>query len=245
MSDVRTVKLKFSQLEFLDDNPRTIKEPRFKILSERIKADPTFFDNRPCLVNFIDGRYICYAGFQRAHAAAKALRWKEIPCSVENDVPMDLMRRRAIYDNTHDGEWNSEVLGRWEYTREELVEAGVPEYVFISSGDSDEFDTENGGGVGKAPINPTEARKTLAERFGIPPFSVFDTRQGYWQTRKRQWLALGIKSELGRGGNDVQRPRMAEGEIGQGSGVYGGGQSVKMAMHNDPKQRKAKYDGKG
>jgi len=134
MSDVRTVKLKFSQLEFLDDNPRTIKEPRFKILSERIKADPTFFDNRPCLVNFIDGRYICYAGFQRAHAAAKVLKWKEIPCSVENDVPMDLMRRRAIYDNTHDGEWNSEVLSSWEYEVEEYRDMGVPEYVFGGSG---------------------------------------------------------------------------------------------------------------
>ena len=138
MSEVRTVKLKFSQLEFLEDNPRTIKEPRFKILSERIKADPTFFDNRPCLVNFIDGRYICYAGFQRAHAAAKVLRWKEIPCSVENDVPMDLMRRRAIYDNTHDGEWNSEVLSSWEYEVEEYRDMGVPEFVFGGSGEESE-----------------------------------------------------------------------------------------------------------
>lgn len=143
MSDVRTVKLKFSQLEFLEDNPRTIKEPRFKILSERIKADPTFFDNRPCLVNFIDGRYICYAGFQRAHAAAKALRWKEIPCSVENDVPMDLMRRRAIYDNTHDGEWNSEVLSSWEYEVEEYRDMGVPEWVFGGGHEANEMSEED------------------------------------------------------------------------------------------------------
>lgn len=43
------------------------------------------------------------------------------------------------------------------------------------------------------------ARATLAERFLIPPFSVLDARQGYWQERKRAWLALGIRSELGRG----------------------------------------------
>jgi hypothetical protein len=42
-------------------------------------------------------------------------------------------------------------------------------------------------------------RLGLADRFGVPPFSVFDTRQGYWQERKRQWIALGIRSELGRG----------------------------------------------
>ena len=43
------------------------------------------------------------------------------------------------------------------------------------------------------------ARATLAERFGVPPFSVLDARQGYWQERKRAWLGLGIRSELGRG----------------------------------------------
>ena len=137
MGEVISAKLKFSDLKFLEDNPRTIKEPRFKILSERIKADPTFFDNRPCLVNFIDGKYICYAGFQRAHAAAKVLKWKEIPCSVENDVPMDLMRRRAIYDNTHDGEWNSEVLSSWEYEVEEYRDMGVPEWVFGGDGEDE------------------------------------------------------------------------------------------------------------
>lgn len=42
------------------------------------------------------------------------------------------------------------------------------------------------------------AKKSLNDRFIIPPFSVFDTRQGYWQDRKDKWKALGIKSELGR-----------------------------------------------
>ena len=39
----------------------------------------------------------------------------------------------------------------------------------------------------------------LEAKFIIPPFSVLDTRQGYWQERRRLWLALGIQSELGRG----------------------------------------------
>jgi hypothetical protein len=45
------------------------------------------------------------------------------------------------------------------------------------------------------------ARATLAERFGVPPFTVLNSTQGYWTTRKRAWIALGIKSELGRGLN--------------------------------------------
>lgn len=43
--------------------------------------------------------------------------------------------------------------------------------------------------------------QSLAERFGVPPFSVLDARQGYWQERKRAWLAYGIKSEEGRPAN--------------------------------------------
>ncbi len=48
--------------------------------------------------------------------------------------------------------------------------------------------------------------KKLTERFIVPPFSVLDTRQGYWQDRKRAWLSLGIQSELGRGGNLLEHP---------------------------------------
>lgn len=48
---------------------------------------------------------------------------------------------------------------------------------------------------------PIDVAKTLAERFGIPPFSVLNAREGWWQERKRAWIALGIQSELGRGEN--------------------------------------------
>jgi len=40
--------------------------------------------------------------------------------------------------------------------------------------------------------------KTLAEKFLVPPFSVLDTRRGYWQERKQMWYSLGLQSELGR-----------------------------------------------
>lgn len=43
-----------------------------------------------------------------------------------------------------------------------------------------------------------EAHVTLAERFLIAPFSVLNTREGWWQQRKRAWLALGLSSEVGR-----------------------------------------------
>ena len=47
------------------------------------------------------------------------------------------------------------------------------------------------------PATPT-AGSILAERFGVPPFSVISAREGDWQNRKRAWLGLGIESEVGR-----------------------------------------------
>lgn len=44
----------------------------------------------------------------------------------------------------------------------------------------------------------------LCEKFIVPPFSVLDTRQGYWQERKRAWKDLGIQSEAGRDAECMQ-----------------------------------------
>ena len=45
------------------------------------------------------------------------------------------------------------------------------------------------------------ARNALSGRFLVSPFSVFNAREGFWQDRKRAWISLGIRSELGRGEN--------------------------------------------
>lgn len=58
-------------------------------------------------------------------------------------------------------------------------------------------------GLGGAGTEGQGDMPTLSERFLVPPFSVLDARQGYWQARKREWLSLGIQSELGRGGGHL------------------------------------------
>ena len=93
--------------------------------------------------------------------------------------------------------------------------------------DDDEGETQ-GDGTGAG---------SLAGRFLVPPFSVLNAREGWWQDRKRAWIALGIKSELGRGGgNDrtfciVQESR----EIGRISAAPGG--SARPACDYSKKQR--------
>lgn len=36
----------------------------------------------------------------------------------------------------------------------------------------------------------TDVKGSLADKFIVPPFSVLDTKQGYWQDRKKQWLKI-------------------------------------------------------
>lgn len=46
--------------------------------------------------------------------------------------------------------------------------------------------------------NPIEKKGDLKRDFGANPFSILDTKDGLWQERKRKWISLGIKSEIGR-----------------------------------------------
>ena len=46
--------------------------------------------------------------------------------------------------------------------------------------------------------NPIEQKGDLKKEFGANPFSILDTKDGLWQARKKRWINLGIKSEVGR-----------------------------------------------
>ena len=48
--------------------------------------------------------------------------------------------------------------------------------------------------------DPISVDFKLRQKYIEPPFSVLDTKGGSWQSRKRQWKSIGIKSELGRDG---------------------------------------------
>ena len=115
----------FEKLVFLENNPRTRTAEGLQKMASDISADPNFYQNRPTLVNLVAGVFYVYAGDLRAHAAHDVLGWDDIPCNVEQDVPADVQKRRAILDNTHREEWDSEKLSEWGYDEDELEEMGV------------------------------------------------------------------------------------------------------------------------
>jgi hypothetical protein len=141
-------------------------------------------------------------GHLRIKAAAK-LKLKEIPVIYCDDLSAEDVKalRLSVNKAAEFAEWDEDLLaGELEELSEfgiDLDEIGFGDFQF-SHGDEDEED--DGSGTGKrAPMDKETAKATLAERFGVAPFSVLNAREGYWQNRKRAWIGMGIKSELGRG----------------------------------------------
>lgn len=131
-----------------------------------------------------DGVAEIVAGHARA-AAAKAIGMPEVPVVFADDLTDAQRRALTLVDNqtTMMTGWDDDMLA---YELDVLAQ---------------DFDMSEFGFDCELPEELSEEEHgSLAERFGVPPFSVLDARKGEWQERKRAWLALGIRSEIGRGG---------------------------------------------
>ena len=163
---------------------------------------------------------VIIAGHGRLQAA-RSLGLTEVPVIVLDHLSEAQRRALVIADNRiaeHAG-WNEQLLAaeiaalRDEAFDLEVIGFSEAEIHDLLDGLDDP--AADGIGFGGQPAGsgdpaaaPAAAAPsiTLAERFGIPPFSVLDARKGWWQDRKRAWLALGIRSELGRGEGDRACP---------------------------------------
>lgn len=110
------------ELKLNERNPRKIDKVQFDKLCLNILNDPEYFKMRPCLVNKIDNELVVYAGNQRLRAAKKN-GMTEVPCIVEENIPEDILRKRIVVDNIHNGEHDYDMLSSL-YTTYELIELG-------------------------------------------------------------------------------------------------------------------------
>jgi hypothetical protein len=112
------------------------------------------------------------------------------------EVDVDPQREKAmnIAANKHGGEFDMPKLTEW------LHELDAHNYdLGVVGFSAEELDGIMAPTSGAAP-SAEEARAKLKDKFLVPPFTVLNAREGAWQDRKRAWIALGIKSEIGRGG---------------------------------------------
>ena len=175
--------MKISQLKPNPNNPRLIKDDKFKKLVTSLREFPEMMEKRPMVcVTDADGKLYPLGGNMRLKALQE-LKYKEIPDNwvmLADEWTQEKRNRFTISDNVGFGEWDWDTLAN-EWNVEELTDWGL---------DIPNFEIDE--------VEDKEQPKKLSDRFIIPPFSVLDTKQGNWQQRKNYWLSLGIKSERGR-----------------------------------------------
>ena len=167
------------------------------------------------------------AGHGRVLGARK-LGLKEVPC-LRLDHLTDVQRRAYIIADNKialNAGWDEEML------KLELADLGDAGFDIELTGFTLEEIEALGAEDGEGDMDGDEESKgNLSDRFMIPPFSVLNAREGWWQSRKKAWLAIGIKSELGRGGGGNM-----ECEPGQHANAAPGG-SARPACDYSNKQR--------
>ena len=131
--------------------------------------------------------------------AAKKLGLTEVPVVLADDMTDLQIKafRLSVNKMAELAQWDEDML---KIELEELSElgfdlelTGFTDEEILALGEDELADDDEPG-------EPAEPKGNLSDRFMIPPFTVLNAREGWWQNRKKAWLAIGIKSELGRGG---------------------------------------------
>ena len=140
--------MKISKLKNNPNNPRLIKDDKFKKLVESIRTFPEMMEKRPIVcVTDVDGKLYPLGGNMRLKALQE-LKYKEIPDSwvlMADEWTEEQRREFIIKDNIGFGEWNWEELAN-EWDSEKLEEWGLDLPGFgeaeETNGGSDPFDDE-------------------------------------------------------------------------------------------------------
>ena len=176
-------KVKITDVKLNPNNPRIIKDDKFKKLVKSIKDFPEMLEVRPIVV---DDDMIVLGGNMRLKACTSA-GLSEISIIKFSDLSEDRKKEFIVKDNVGYGEWDYDLLLE-DWDKEQLIDWGMD--------------------VPKLKGNREEIKNKLSDKFIIPPFSILDTRSGDWQARKKIWNeylreegetreeTLGVKTEI-------------------------------------------------
>lgn len=163
------------------NNARTHSTEQIKQIAASIKE---FGFTNPIL---LDGDNGIIAGHGRV-MAAELLKMAEVPCVELPHLTPAQKKAYILADNklALNAGWDDELLEAELKSLEEL------DFDVDIVGFSD----EEMSALKETYVS--EQHGDLSEKYGMPPFSIFDARQGSWQDRKREWLDTGMDSLKGR-----------------------------------------------
>lgn len=133
------------QIEGLPENPRFIKDIKFKKLVQSIKDDPEMLYLRELLIYPFQRNYVIIGGNMRFRAMQE-LDYAEAPCKVlPKNTPLEKLKAYIIKDNVEFGEndfeslanngwdvgdlsaWGMDMPNWWKEAEEEQGDANVPD----------------------------------------------------------------------------------------------------------------------
>ena len=135
-------KAKISDIKINPNNPRLIKDDKFKKLVKSIKDFPEMLDIRPIVVN----KDMIILGGNMRYKACKEAGLKEVPIII-TDLTEEQQREFLIKDNTSGGEWDWNMIAN-EWDVEQLAEWGldVPlDFETELQAEEDDFAVPDGG----------------------------------------------------------------------------------------------------
>lgn len=169
----------------------------------------------------IDKAGIIVTGHTR-YKAAQLMGMEKVPCIVADDLTPEKIRAFRLADNRTGelAEWDAETLEK------ELADLIAFDFDMSQFGfDEAVFDQ---GPAASDDQYTGDANGPLIERYVVPPFSVLDTRKGYWQKRKTEWKTIidsgngREKNLIGGGGfGDIARRGGAtKGDLTTGTSIF-------------------------
>ena len=146
-------KVKITQIKNNPNNPRIIKDVKFKQLVQSIKDLPEMLELRPIVVN---ADMVVLGGNMRLKACIDA-GLKEVPIIIADNLDEAKQKQFIIKDNIGYGEWDWDILAN-EWEAEELAEWGLEvwqppnevDYSLLDESDISDELNDMAGGVKKA-----------------------------------------------------------------------------------------------
>lgn len=153
----------------------------------------------------VDKDMVIIVGHTRLKAA-KELGLKEVPVIIASDLTPEQCKAYRLADNKV-GEFSMWDFNLLDLELGEIGAIDMGDFGFSADEAIDFEDDDNKWSQTPEEVNP------LNDTFIVPPFSILDTRQGYWQERKKAWLEkTGNLSET----RDGDFGRSFDGDLTQG-----------------------------
>ena len=138
---MKTTFIKIEKLISNPNNPRVIKDDKFKKLVQSIMEFPKMLELRPIVVN---DEMVVLGGNMRLKACKEA-GIKEVPVIKASELTEDEQRQFIIKDNVGFGEWDWDMIAN-EWDEQELMDWGLDVWQPQTNVDYsilDEADTDN------------------------------------------------------------------------------------------------------